>query len=93
MIYPQDWLTVYESHTPYEWLVQTALAIVDPWGDDRADMRAAINTMAVLPGDEGREETAAALTGYLKINEDEEDVDPAVMRKLQENLKCRASAT
>lgn len=77
-------MNVYESHTPYEWAVQTALSIVDPWGDDRADLRAAVNTMALYPAPEGREEAAASLTGYLKINQRVETVGPAALQALLE---------
>lgn len=39
---------MYESHTPYEWMVQVCLAAVDPRGDDRADLRAAFNTVKAM---------------------------------------------
>ena len=80
-VHPLDWVEVYESHTPYEWLVQECLAIVDPWGDDRDDMRAAINTMAALPaGDYDRDEVRDALVAYLKINEREQVLGPDAIR-------------
>ena len=63
-----DWVEVYESHTPYEWLTQQALAVVDPWGDDRADMRAAINTIAVRGDGESQSDVMDVLLGYLEIN-------------------------
>jgi hypothetical protein len=44
-VHPSDWIAVYESHTPLEWMVQLCLSYVDPWGDDRADLRAAFNTV------------------------------------------------
>lgn len=65
-----EWVEVYESHTPYEWLVQQVLAALDPWGDDRADMRAANNTLATLTGEFDREEMFDQLQHYLKINAD-----------------------
>lgn len=81
-----EWVEVYESHTPYEWALQQCLEIVDPWGDDREDLRAAINTMAVMPaGDYDRSEAMAALVGYLKINEREEIAGPNKMRALIES--------
>lgn len=46
--HPQAWIDVYESHNPYEWMVQKCLAAVDPWGDERADLRAAYNTVYAM---------------------------------------------
>lgn len=82
-----DWVEVYESHTPYEWLVQQVLAVVDPWGDDRDDLRAAVNTMAAIPaGDFDRNEFRESLRSYLKINEQpEESVGPAGLRMMLES--------
>jgi hypothetical protein len=81
--HPQAWVEIYESHTPYEWKLQRARAIVDPWGVDRDDRRAALNTMASHPIEE---ETFDLLKGCgLKINEHEEEVGPAQMRALLES--------
>ena len=41
-------MDVFESHSPYEWAVQRAMETVDPWGDKRADERAAWNTMHLI---------------------------------------------
>lgn len=83
LVHPRDWIRVYESHTPYEWKVQVALSIVDPWGDDRADRRAALNTIKAHPIDD---EAIPVLLGCgLKINEHEEEVGPAQMRALLES--------
>ena len=38
--HPSDWLEFYESHTPYEWQLQWAAAIVEQFGEGRADNRA-----------------------------------------------------
>lgn len=65
-------MDVYESHTEYEWLVQKVLAKVDPWGDDRADMRAANNTVWSTPGEFDRQEAFDELRHYLKINENDD---------------------
>jgi len=79
-----DWVAVYESHTPYEWQIQRALAIVDPWGDDRDDLRAAINTIAVRGNGDNADEVMSVLTGYLPINRHEETVGPAAIRAAME---------
>jgi len=63
------WVEVYESHTPYEWLVQQVLAAVDPWGDERADIRAAHNTQWATAGEFDRQEAFDQLRNYLKIND------------------------
>jgi hypothetical protein len=76
-----DWVAVYESHTPYEWIVQTVLNIVDPWGDDRADLRAETNTLATVAQ---TQEALERLTNYLQIHERNETVGPASMRQLLE---------
>ena len=86
-VLPRDWVDVYESHTPYEWQLQKILAVVDPWGDDRADLRTATNTMAVIPGGEyDRQQLMDSLVGYLKINEREEpSAGPAGIRMMLES--------
>lgn len=84
-IHPKDWIEVYESHTPVEWFYQKSLAVIDPWGDDRDDIRAAMNTMAVMPpGDYDRTEAFADLVHYLKIDQPTETHGPAAMRQLLE---------
>lgn len=67
--------------------MQQCLDIVDPWGDDRDDLRAAINTMAVLPTTNGnaRQETMTALLGYLKINQQDEIAGPNQVRAFIES--------
>lgn len=87
LVHPMDWVAIYESHTPYEWLVQQCLAVVDPWGDDRDDLRAAVNTMATFPaGDFDRNEFMQSLRAYLKIHEQpEQAVGPAAMRMMLES--------
>ena len=77
---------MFESHTPYEWKVQRALMIVDPWGDERADMRAAYNTLATSPVADEDGEMLAALLGYLKINERDTNAGPADMRRAMETI-------
>jgi hypothetical protein len=76
-----DWVAVYEDHTPYEWIVQTVLNIVDPWGDDRADLRAETNTLASVAQ---TQEALERLTNYLQIHEPAKTVGPAGMRQLLE---------
>lgn len=62
------------------------LAVVDPWGDDRADLRAAVNTMPGLDtGDADRNEVMQSLVAYLKINErPEQVVTPDMLRMILE---------
>lgn len=87
LIHPRDWVAVYESHSPYEWALQEVLARVEPWGDERADLRQAVSTAALLLNgvDVSEEERGAAVIGlanYLKINEPEQEVvSAATMRK------------
>jgi hypothetical protein len=72
-VHPSDWIKVYESHTPYEWMVQVCLArIVDPWGDDRADWRAAINTVNSIPlsEDDDPQKIFSGLRNYITPDEE-----------------------
>lgn len=64
------WVEVFESHTPNEWAYQLALSVVDPWGDARDDLRAALNTMASCPPSENGEEVFEGLTHYVKFEDD-----------------------
>lgn len=48
LVHPMDWVKVYESHNEYEWRMQIALMQVEPWGEDRADFRAAMNTAMLV---------------------------------------------
>lgn len=61
------------------------LAVVDPWGDERDDLRAALNTLATIPGAANHNEVMSALVGYLKINEVKDTVGPAQMRAALES--------
>lgn len=51
--------------------MQQVLAAVDPWGDERADLRAAHTTLFPMTGDFDREEAFDHLRNYLKINQDD----------------------
>jgi len=77
-----DWVEVYESHTPYEWQQQVAASVVDPWGDDRADLRAEANTFATVAPSE---DSLGRLTSYLAIDQHTEPVGPAAMRQYAES--------
>lgn len=79
-VHPQAWLEMFESHTPYEWRLQQARAIVDPWGDDRADARAQVNTaqlMASQTEDESMRARVAELVAdyYQKERGDPRDLE------------------
>ncbi len=76
LVHPSDWVKVYDSHTPHEWAVQVALAAVDPWGDDRADLRAANNSLHMILSQafgkvdqQAIDKLAVALQHYLKVQE------------------------
>lgn len=43
-----DFLNVYEEHTPYEWQVQQLLYQIEPFGEDRADLRSAVSTARMV---------------------------------------------
>lgn len=93
LYHPRDWVAVYESHTPYEWLIQRCLSVVDPWGDDRADFRAAINTLKSTPLGEGEDpaEVLSDLIDYMKLDEPDEDLiyDPEAIRRMKGKTDVR----
>lgn len=43
-----DWWNIRGEHTPYEWALQLALYAVAPFGERRADMRAARQTAIMI---------------------------------------------
>ena len=70
------WVEMFESHTPYEWRMQQARAIVDPWGEDRADVRSQINTSQLIAASqpentELRDATAKAVAAYYETEQDD----------------------
>lgn len=67
-----DWWNLFAGMTPYEIAHTQALWGLEPWGDDRADLRAAINTVAAagVPG-EKIGEAVAELSSYLPIMQDD----------------------
>lgn len=77
-IHPTDWIEVYESHNSYEWALQIALSVVDPWGDDRDDLRHAVNTAQRVASQAAESQEAVfdavvdAMTKYLKIHRPDE---------------------
>lgn len=42
-----DWWNIKAEHTPYQWACQIAMYRVAPWGERRADRRAAFNTASM----------------------------------------------
>ena len=70
----------FEEHTRYEWALLQAAQSVDPCGEERADIRDAINTAAIMSAfakvdDFGK--LVEQLQKYLKIHEQ----DPAASVK------------
>jgi hypothetical protein len=89
LFHPMDWWKVYGSHTPHEWALQKARAAVDPWGEDRADFRAALNTLQVVcglalktPDQDNLSSVLTYLRTYTQANRIEEKVvGPAAIRQ------------
>lgn len=72
--HPLDWARLRDSHTPYEWAVQELCQIIDPIGEERADMRSAALAFALgqliapeVSGDTLRA-VADSARNYLAIN-------------------------
>jgi hypothetical protein len=64
-----DFWNVYAEMTPYEISVTQALWQIEPWGDDRADLRQAVNTVAGSGVEEGKAgEAVEELANYLEVN-------------------------
>lgn len=85
-----DWWNVYEEHTAYEWACQIAQFNAEPWGDDRDDLRSAVNAASVASAmstqtisDEQFNEMVNGLAHYLKVNQQpEKTVGPAEAARL-----------
>jgi hypothetical protein len=77
LVHPLDAIKVYEDHTPYEWRLQECLAAVDPWGDDRADLRAAVHTINTMPLSEGDnvDEIFERLRNYVTTDSEDDIYD------------------
>lgn len=79
LIHPMDWVRVFESHNEYEWAMQIALNTVEPWGEDRADFRAAMNTaqlvasQSVSPKQEQTQNIINAMRTYLPLYHTEDE--------------------
>lgn len=85
----KDIADFYFSHTPYEWLMQHLLNIVEPFGDDRADERAKINSMYQKAEDPSDIETLFdMLTNYAGNKPADDDpnqlpVDPTALAAIK----------
>lgn len=97
LYHPNDWIRVYESHTEYEWALQQLRARLMPWGEDRADFRAAMNTAAAIasqmvePDTEAIGRTIEALRSYLPEGDGTETDDPATLRQIAEAMRSMQS--
>ena len=84
--HPRHWRKLYKSHSPAEWAMQKAMAIVEPFGENRADQRAAINTIAsgIKISEENIDEVYEYLTNYTGDEDDQEELeaDPEVLASL-----------
>lgn len=76
-----DWWNVRKEHTPFQWACQIARSIVEPWGDERADLRAAQNTTQIVvsnawekPDDDVIDAVFEGLRFYLKSNAPAEQI-------------------
>ncbi len=70
----------FESCNNYEWLLLQALERVEPWGEDRADLRAAFNTSQIIASNRAEKMTNRefnklflSITKYLKCHFPDED--------------------
>lgn len=75
-----DWWNLRKEHTPFQWALQRTLAHVQPFGEARADMRAAVMTANLMSmqakepiPDEAFAEMVKALSSYLPDESDYED--------------------
>lgn len=67
-----DWWNLFAEMTPYEIAHTQALWGLEPWGDDRADLRAAVNTASASGVSEGKfVEAVQELSSYLPVMQDD----------------------
>ena len=85
-----DWWNLRKEHTPFQWALQQTLARVQPYGEQRADMRAAMMTANLMAMQSSKpvddvdfSEMVESLMSYLKDASDYEDVtDIEAARKI-----------
>lgn len=85
-----DWWNIKGEHTPFQWSLQHALFACQPWGETRADLRAAVmtaNLMLVQSAGEKDDgdfrEMVKNLVGYLKDAADyQREADIAAAKSL-----------
>lgn len=93
LVHPRDWIKLYESHNEYEWALQQLLALLDPWGDERADFRAAVNTATQIASQQTEPDMDAmlrqieALRRYVPADSDDQSENPETLRKISERVK------
>lgn len=88
-----DWWNLRAEHTPYEWLMQLAMYAVAPFGERRADMRAARQTAGLIASQRAEAMDAdefcslwSTLANYLECDVDkdeEEDVDMQALNDIK----------
>lgn len=94
-----DWWNIKAEHTDYEWIAQLAMYSVCPFGEKRADWRAAFHTTRLVAAssmakiDESElKDMQIALSSYLKCDEATDDEEPdmdalAIMTSKPETTK------
>ena len=76
-----DFWNVYAEHTPHQWKVQQILYSIEPFGEDRADLRTAVATARLIAmnasepiSDAEYKQEVDNIRFYLKVNQPKEDV-------------------
>lgn len=64
-----DWENVLNELTPRQLHVLMAYTELEPWGDDRHDLRAAVNTQGVMAAMGAKNVDINPLARYLEIHE------------------------
>ena len=88
-----DWWNLRDEHTPYQWQCQLAMYSANPWGERRADLRAAVNStsirLAFASGNVQESDINTivhSLSHYLpcdRDNDEEIEVDQAALNLIQ----------
>ncbi len=87
-----DWWNLWKEHTPYEWALQKLADLVEPLGEERADMRDARNTTRMIlawapeASQSDLESEAESLRNYLAVNQPQ---DETLLPEQAEELKKR----
>lgn len=87
LVHRYDFWNIRDEMSAYEWAMLKAMFLVEPWGEDRADIRAQVNTnyLCAAQGAQLDDDDLSRLRFYLKANAPkDEPLSPEQQRILLE---------